>query len=114
MKRPTVRIDVSGGETNPHLRAVGEALRKANRKAARSAVTPLAQAEVVSAFLAAITGKAFLKGETVRDLIARNCPEIYDMARERGLEFVVDLPSNTWENLSQARIFYEFRPCVRH
>lgn len=109
--RPTLNIQGEEivRETNSHLRKVGRQLRRKNKKASKAD-----HDHIVGTFLAAITGKCFTKGETIRDLVARNCPNIYRMAEERGLVFTVDLPSNTYENLSAARVFYECTPMTRH
>lgn len=116
--RPTVTIDGEklAGETNPQYRKLNERLNRKNAKA-----NPADAAFVVQTFLAAITGKAYFAGETLEDLVKRVCPEIYGLARERGLVFNLDirepetgLPMNTHAALKSARIFYECVPVARH
>lgn len=52
---------------------------------------PQELADTISATVVnAVVGKPIYHSDTMKDLVNRHCPEVYDMAKQAGCEFVPD------------------------
>lgn len=62
-----------------------------------------------------IAGKGIMRGDTLRDLVERHCPEVQTVAAEYGYHVEMNLPENTHEALCAGEGFYLLkRSATRH
>jgi hypothetical protein len=99
-------------EADKKLRKAGRLYRQGVRRATK--VCPELVNDIARTIQVAITMKQVFAGETLRDLVERHCPEVYDLARDQGFALDLDVPENTHENLCLGKIFYRFSQGVRH
>lgn len=76
---------------------------------------PPALAEYVRCIIAAnCASKPFYRGETLVDLVKRECPSIFDEVRAQGFDLRFDMPENTNKALAKGRIAYQIRKPPLH
>jgi hypothetical protein len=56
-----------------------------------------------------LSGKPFSAGETLVDVVARICPQIYQLPAAHGFELRFDLEENTHHALTKGRLAYQIR-----
>jgi hypothetical protein len=59
--------------------------------------------------VAGLSRKGIMAGETLRDLVSRHCPEVFEIAAAAGFELRLDLAENTHKALCKGRIAYQIR-----
>lgn len=76
---------------------------------------PPALADYVRVTIAVNTArKPFYRGETLIDLVKRECPSIFDEVRTQGFDLRLDLPENSHTALAKGRIAYQIRKRQAH
>lgn len=99
-------------EADKKLRKAGRAYRTSAKIA--SQICPELINEVGQIISTSIICQRILPDETLRDIVDRLCPHVHDVVAANGLRLDIDLPENTHENLCLGKIFYLFKPGIRH
>lgn len=87
-------------------------IRREERKSAARidpACPPELNREISVTLAGAIAGREFLSGETLGDLVKRECPLIFSIAERAGFVLSFDLPENTSDALARGVIAYAVR-----
>jgi hypothetical protein len=56
-----------------------------------------------------IGGRSFFAGETLADVVKRECPDIFEIAAHQGFVLSFDLPENSHEALKRGVVAYSLK-----
>ena len=83
--------------------------RSDKNKRIHPACPPEVAHEVYQQMAAGVAGKRFFARETLSDVVARECPQIFEIPAAHGFELRLDLPENSHRALAKGRLSFQIR-----